>query len=102
MERLMPMDIDSEQERLRARLQMRTQTAIDRARRRAIRGGARRDLVRATLIESLALSGLMFQDHRLDHITDAIMTGRRVDASTILWSQTTEKSGASDESAAEG
>jgi len=44
----------------------------------------------------------MFQDHRLDHITDAIMTGRRVDASTILWSQTTEKSGASDESAAEG
>jgi len=82
MEWLMP--IDSEQERSRARLQMRTQTAIDRASRRSIRGGARRDLVRATLVESLAQAGVMFQDDQLEHITDAIMTGRRVDAATVL------------------
>ena len=78
------MPIDNEQERTRARLQMRTQTAIDRASRRSIRGGARRDLVRATLVESLAQAGVMFQDEQLDHITDAIMTGRRVDAATVL------------------
>ncbi len=100
MERLVP--IDPEQERLRARLQLRTQTAIDRARRRGIRGGANRDLVRLTLVESLAQADLMFQDDLLDHITDAIMTGRRVDAATLLLRPDSRESGGPPMSAADG
>jgi hypothetical protein len=97
------MQLDSEQERLLARLQMRTQTAIDAARRRrAVHGPARRDLVLATLVKSLAQNGVMFQDDRLDHITDAIMTGRRVDASTVLVRADAKRSGPPEEAAAEG
>ena len=89
------MQIDSEQDRLLARLQMRTQAAIDAAhRRRGVHGTARRDLVRATLVKSLAQNGVTFQDDRLDHITDAIMTGRRVDASTVVMRADAKRSGA--------
>lgn len=76
--------IDHEQEQRRAWLQMRTQAAIDRASKRSLRGRVNRDLVRVRLVESLAQAGVMFGDDAYDIITNAIMSGRRVDAATLI------------------
>jgi len=79
-----PVTIQCADEQVRAWLLLRTQTAVDRVGRRFTRGRGYRELIRASLVHSLAEAGLMFTDDVLDRITDTIMAGRRVDAATVI------------------
>lgn len=79
-----PMTMQSVQEQVRARLLSSTQAAVDRVGRRFSRGRGYRELIRASLVDALADAGLMFPDDVLDHMTDTIAAGQRVDANTVI------------------